>query len=521
MIFQRVTNLQNNAEKNFFREKVDIYIKTVAAVCKANNYPLQMSSEESCFNKLKEMGLVEDKDDLLELNRILTKDKYYNLLSAVSTELIYSDVISPFVFKLNNKKRAKLQEKEKARKGITLVDLFCGAGGLSLGFKQSGYKTVFANDFEELCIETYRYNHPEIPDERIVCGDIRKISEDIDKYITEDVDIVIGGPPCQGFSSANKHHRVIDDPRNELYKYFLKCVNKLAPKIIVMENVKGMLKVADQVVEDYENIKVSKGDKEYSYSVAYRLLLSSDFSVAQSRERLIYIAVRSDISEKHKISPEVIFKKIEQNNTGKPQYNLSAALQGVRPLAAPHTMGVGEIDTEESGRKIDVNPFTGTENEYLKLINQGREMPLVFNHKARYCSELNQEIYSRMKPGDDATDPKIADIMPYTHRNDKFKDKYFRLYGDRPCRTITAHLRSDCHSHIHPYEDRAITPREAARVQSFPDNYLFMGPYLKTYIQIGNAVPVVMARGIAEAIKPILEDDADENQNICKAIERN
>lgn len=174
-------------------------------------------------------------------------------------------------------------------------------------------------------------------------------------------------------------------------------------------------------------------------------------------------------------------------------------------------MGVGEVDNDESGRKIDINPYLGNENGYLRLINQDRTIPFVYNHKARYCSDLNQEIYRRMEQGDDATDPKIADIMPYAHRNDKFKDKYFRLYGDRPCRTITAHLRSDCHSHIHPYEDRAITPREAARVQSFPDDYLFLGPYLKAYIQIGNAVPVVMARGIASVIKKILEGEDYED----------
>ncbi|MBD5523089.1 MAG: DNA cytosine methyltransferase [Lachnospiraceae bacterium] len=511
MIFQRVTELQNNADKNYFKEKIDIYTKIVFAVCKNSNLQLQMTSEEKCYIKLKEMGLVDGIEDMTRLKKFLMKDKYYDLLSAVATEILYSDIISPFVLKLNNTRRLEMQKAEKERKGITLVDLFCGAGGLGLGFRQNGYKIVFANDFEQLCIETYRYNHPEIPDDRIVCDDIRKISEDIDKYFSESVDIVIGGPPCQGFSSANKHHRVIDDPRNELYKYFLRCVEKLCPKIVVMENVKGMLKVADQVVEDYESIHVVRDKNKYSYSVAYRLLLSSDFSVAQSRERLIYIAVRNDISDKHNIKPENIFTTIEHNNKGKPQYNLSSALEGVRPLLAPHMMGVGEVDTEEGGRKIDVNPYEGTENDYLKLINEGRNMSLVFNHKARYCSELNQEIYSRMNPGDDATDSKIADIMPYAHRNDKFKDKYFRLYGDRPCRTITAHLRSDCHSHIHPYEDRAITPREAARVQSFPDDYLFMGPYLKTYIQIGNAVPVVMARGIAEAIKPILEDDVYEN----------
>lgn len=511
MIFQNVNNLLNNADKSYFKEKIDIYIKIVDAICKRNNVPLSATHEASYFDKMKEMGVVENIEDLEKLKQVLTKTKFDEYIKAISAELAYPALISPHVRQLNNTYRKAIQEIEKSNEAFTLVDLFCGAGGLSLGFKQCGFKTVFANDFERLCIETYTYNHPEIPSERVICRDIRKIADKIKMYVPEDVDVVIGGPPCQGFSSANKHHRVIDDPRNELYKYFLKAVEQLAPKVVVMENVKGMLKVADQVVEDYESIRVEKGSTVYSYKVAYNVLLSSDFSVAQSRERLIYIALRSDLSEKNGITPSDVFELIAKNNIGKKQYNLSDALEGVRSLVAPHKMGVGEVDTEEAGRKIDINPYKGDENGYLQLINQNRTFPLVYNHKARYCSDLNQEIYSRMQPGDDATDPKIADIMPYAHRNDKFKDKYFRLYGDRPCRTITAHLRSDCHSHIHPYEDRAITPREAARVQSFPDDYLFLGPYLKTYIQIGNAVPVVMARGIASTIKSVLEDVPNED----------
>lgn len=511
MIFQNVNDLLNNADRSYFKEKIDIYIKIVRAICKKNNVPLLIVDELVYFSKMKEMGIVENVTDLEKLRQVLTKDKFGEFIYAVSAEVTHPDMISPHVRQLNNTYRKSIQEVEKAREAFTLVDLFCGAGGLSLGFKQCGFKTVLVNDFERLCIETYTYNHPEISTERVVCGDIRKIADKIKTYVPEEVDVVIGGPPCQGFSSANKHHRVIDDPRNELYKYFVKAVEQLAPKVVVMENVKGMLKVANQVAEDYENIRVRKEDKVYSYKVAYSVLRSSDFSVAQSRERLIYIALRSDIAEIKNITPNGIFDTIAKNNAENKQYNLSDALEGLRNLVAPHKMGVGEVDTEESGRKIDVNPYKGNENGYLRLINQDRVFPLVFNHKARYCSDVNQEIYSRMRPGDDATDPKIADIMPYAHRNDKFKDKYFRLHGDRPCRTITAHLRSDCHSHIHPYEDRAITPREAARVQSFPDDYLFLGPYLKTYIQIGNAVPVVMARGIAEIIKSVLEDSPNEN----------
>ena len=115
-----------------------------------------------------------------------------------------------------------------------------------------------------------------------------------------------------------------------------------------------------------------------------------------------------------------------------------------------------------------------------------------------------RQIYRLLEPGDDASDEKIAHIMPYKHRLHCFKDKYFKLIPDKPSRTITAHMRMDCHSHIHPFQIRALTPREAARCQSFPDDYLFLGAYLKTYMQIGNAVPVLMAEEIANVIKKYL-----------------
>ena len=504
MVFKSIRELTNARERSFFDEKIDVFVKIVVAACKKYSLAFSNESTDAAFGYLIEMGVIDSEEDLPSLIEHLGEERYNNLLRAVSTVLRHKTQIGPLLVNLNNKERRQIQEKETDRDAPTVVDLFCGAGGLSLGFRQCGYKTIFANDFDPLCIETYKYNHPEIPASRIVCEDIRLIADHIERYIFEPVDVVIGGPPCQGFSSANKHHRVIDDPRNELYKYFLRAIARLAPKIVVMENVKGMLKVADQVVEDYEGIQIILNGQTLSYTVSYELLNSADFSVAQSRERLIYIAIRSDLVEQSGITPNAVFAQIRENNSRKPVYNLSFALDGIRPLVAPHKMNVGEIDTEEGGRKIDANPFCGNENEYLTLINQGREIPLVFNHKARYCSELNYEIYKRMNPGDDATDPKIADIMPYAHRNDKFKDKYYRLYADRPCRTITAHLRSDCHSHIHPTEDRAITPREAARVQSFPDDYLFLGPYLKTYIQIGNAVPTLMAREIAQVIRDLI-----------------
>ena len=184
---------------------------------------------------------------------------------------------------------------------------------------------------------------------------------------------------------------------------------------------------------------------------------------------------------------------------------LSDAISFIKPLKAPRVKNLTEVDDEKTGKKVDLNSFTGNENTYLKLINRNRSIDFIFNHKARYTNDVNYEIYKKLEQGDDGTNSKISDIMPYAHRNHVFKDKYFKLIADKPSRTITAHLKMDCHSHIHPTQIRSITPREAARIQSFPDDYVFLGAYLKTYMQIGNAVPPVMANCIAKIIKKYID----------------
>ena len=231
------------------------------------------------------------------------------------------------------------------------------------------------------------------------------------------------------------------------------------------------------------------------------MLNSVNFGGSQNRERLIYIAIRNDISESKHITPELLFQKIEQACEENPHYNLQSALEFIKPLDAPRIKGQTEVDDEKTGMKIGINNYDSCGNLYLKNINSGRKLPYVFNHKARYASPTNYEIFRRLKQGEDGTSASIAGIMPYERRKNIFKDKYYKLIADKPCRTITAHLRMDCLSHIHPTQVRTITPREAARVQSFPDDYMFLGAYLKTYMQIGNAVPVLMARQIATILK--------------------
>lgn len=501
MIFESIKKIQSKEE---FLEKLLIYIRLVEVIAERNQLvlPVTKTLTKEILLELVDMGVVNEEPDVDILKKILGKD-FSRFISAISFFLQHEDKFDGILDKLNNKRRKEIQKQESKKNKPTFVDFFAGAGGLSCGFTQAGFKVIFANDFEDVCVRTYRYNHPELPSNKVLKGDIRKIVDNIKDYIDQDVDVVVGGPPCQGFSSANQQ-RIIDDPRNELYKYYIKAVSSILPKIVLMENVRGMLKVADQVVEDYGNIKITRNGCEYTYNVAYKLLNSYDFSVSQNRERLIYIAVRNDIVESKHITPEKIFDEIEQNNKNNPHYLLKDALEAIKPLDAPRIKNTNEIDSNTTGKKIDVNTYNGNENEYLTLINGGRNIPILFNHKARYVNDINYDIYRLLNQGDDASDEKIKGLMPYENRLHCFKDKYYKLIADKPSRTITAHLRMDCHSHIHPFQIRAITPREAARCQSFPDDYLFLGAYLKTYMQIGNAVPCLMAKGIANVIKKYL-----------------
>ena len=498
MIFEKVTCLKNKEE---FKEKILIYIRLVEVIAEREDMiiPQIITPLSAEINEMRDMGVLDTEKDLDELKRILGII-YDRFISSLSFFLSHKDLYGNLLDKLSNKKRKEEQQREAKSNKPTMVDFFSGAGGLSCGFTQAGFRVCFANDFEEVCVRTFRYNHPELSSMNVLKEDIRMIVGNINDYIKEDIDIVVGGPPCQSFSSANQR-RIIDDPRNELYKFYIEAIKRICPKFVLMENVKGMLSVADQVVEDYKAIKIEKNGKIYTYDVSYRLLNAMNFGVAQSRERLIYLAIRNDIAYSKHVTPEVLFQEIENVCEKNPHYNLQSALEYITPLEAPRIKGMTEVDDEKTGMKIGLNKYNSCGNSYLSCINSGRNIPYIFNHKARYCSDVNFEIFKRLGQGEDSTNPKIADIMPYSRRNGIFKDKYYKLIADKPCRTITAHLKMDCLSHIHPYQIRSITPREAARVQSFPDDYLFLGAYLKTYMQIGNAVPVLMAKTIANIIK--------------------
>lgn len=365
-----------------------------------------------------------------------------------------------------------------------MVDLFAGCGGLSLGLEHAGFTPWFVNEIVETFCNTYKRNH-NLPNDHYFVGDINDLNLHISDYerLLKDITLVCGGPPCQGFSMANRQ-RILDDPRNQLYKAYLTFLKSVRPKFFVMENVKGM---ANRISEIKDNFKEYLGDE---YVFDYKLMRAQDFGVPQNRERFILIGNRMGIA------PELIFKEIVKEK--REPFVLRDALFGLPHLEARKEKGASNVENSLSGfTKID---FAYPDTEFYHFINGGRKINILYNHKNRYNNPRDVEIYRRLPQGANSLHESIADIMPYVRRNNIFKDKYYKLDETQICKTITSHMKFDCNMYIHPWEARGLSPREAARIQTFPDDYVFTGAQNSWYAQIGNAVPVKLAEAIGRGI---------------------
>ena len=366
-----------------------------------------------------------------------------------------------------------------------MADMFAGCGGFSLGMEKAGFTPWFVNEIVPGFCSTYKYNH-HLSDEHYFVGDIRELNSKIEEYdkILKNIDIVIGGPPCQGFSMANRQ-RIIDDPRNELYKAFLTFLSHVRPKFFVMENVRGMKKRQEEIYEDI----VSYLGKDYQFKSI--ILQASDFGIPQNRERFIIIGNRVGVTIND------IFYKISEEKVEK-GFKLKDALYGLPHIEPKTEKGVMGVECESSG--FTECDFKYDKNDFYYFINGNKDIKKLYNHKARYNNPRDIEIFRRLPQGGNSLHASIADIMPYSRRNGIFKDKYFKLEEDQVCKTITSHMKFDCNSYIHPWEARGLSPREAARVQTFPDDYFFQGGQNLWYAQIGNAVPVKLAEVIGKSI---------------------
>lgn len=369
-----------------------------------------------------------------------------------------------------------------------LVDLFSGCGGLSTGMENAGFTPWFVNEIVPQYCDTYRANH-QLPDGHCYIGDINELNKNIRNYkaILKDIDLVCGGPPCQGFSTANRQ-RIIDDPRNGLYRAYLQFLQHVRPKFFVMENVVGMANKLSEIKEDFHKFL---GD-EYVFDA--KVLEAKNYGVPQNRRRLIFIGNRIGVN------PADIFAEIDKQK--REPFVLRDVLEGLPSLKVKEPKGKAGIENYMSG--LTVRSFIYKRNDFYHFINGDRVITKLYNHKNRYNNPRDVEIFRRLPQGADSTHVSIADIMPYTRRKDIFKDKYFKLEEGKICKTITSHMKYDCNMYIHPWEARGLSPREAARIQTFPDDYVFQGAQNSWYAQIGNAVPVKLAEVIGNAIMKFL-----------------
>lgn len=376
------------------------------------------------------------------------------------------------------------------------IELFAGAGGLSLGFEQAGFATVQAIEIEANAVETYRFNRPWLPSSRVILGDIRERRDEVfsSAELPRHLDVLLGGVPCQSFSTANRQP-LEDDPRTELYREFIHAVDRARPRVVVVENVLGIRRIAPEITRAFDRI---------GYHVDHRVLDAADYGLPQNRRRVFFVGCERTDLLRDTTRVNQVFDLVHQLGERQPRRTLSDALYGLRPLTAHPEAYATDREEESSG--FTVEPIAAAkENEYIRWINEGRLFAWVFNHRARYNNERDVEIFDRLPQGGYSDDPSIADLMPYKSRSEIFRDKYYRLRMDEPCKTITAHMKFDCNMYIHPEQARGLTPREAARLQGFPDDYVLRGAFTRWYEQVGNAVPPPLARMLATAIIEVFE----------------
>lgn len=359
------------------------------------------------------------------------------------------------------------------------VDLFCGAGGLSEGFRQNGFDILLANDFDTWCEATYKLNHPET---KFISGPIQDITSDqIQSELNikpGELDCIIGGPPCQAFSVYN-HQRGMHDERSGLFREYLRLVAGLLPKYVIVENVPGMNSVEYGVAVS----EIKQGLKELGYNAEVALLKAEDYGVAQERRRLIFIGNR--------INADVIFPTPTHGKDLLPYLTVWGAISDLPPL--------------KNGEGNEVTNYTlAPQSEYQKTIREGAQM--VFNHVAPSLGAINLERLKYIPEGGswrDIPQELLPAGMKRARRSDHTK-RYGRLRKDGFASTILTKCDPHWGAFFHPTQNRVISVREAARLQCFPDKRRFEGSRIEQYKQVGNAVPVLLSAAVAKVVNSAL-----------------
>lgn len=339
----------------------------------------------------------------------------------------------------------------RKNKVLTFVDLFSGAGGLLRGFKDAGLKPVFSLEMWGPAIKTHKLNYPEIP---LIEEDIRKVTnERVQKYAGK-VDVVVGGPPCQGFSTIGK--RLVKDPRNELVFEFIRFVQLIQPKVFLMENVRGLLssdggRTKAAIEEEYRRL---------GYRTISKVLCAADYGVPQVRNRIFFMGIHENL--------------------------------GIEPSFPAATC------TKETRATVGdaINDLIGKENSFP-------------NHVPMKHNPIVEQRIACIKEGEGVPKTGLPESVSHGSRSDYLTNKiknfshvYRRLSRFRPATTMVPGHNA---FPLHPVANRSLTVREAARIQTFPDDVVFEGSRQEQCIQVGNAVPVKLAEILAQQIVSLLK----------------
>lgn len=406
-----------------------------------------------------------------------------------------------------------------AAKKYTFIDLFAGCGGLSEGFYKQNYEALAHIEIDPTACKTlktrmkhYKFKNAE---EAVLEQDITKddVIEKLDKVVKgKEVDLIIGGPPCQAYSTAGRARDVKgmkEDPRNFLFESYVKILNYYNPKFFVFENVTGILSAnvgGKQIIKLVVNALGEKYKVDFSPELC--VLNSANYGVPQIRKRVIIIGVRKDVE----IEPKEIYESIKKTHYD-PEME-ECERKGLKKYVTVKD-AIGELPFLRPGQgQREIEFDFARDNEFLKKITSPK-LKVLRDHVARNHNDMDILRYEAMAENHWTFQELLEKREDLRHEKPRvFGNSYAVQWWDLPSKTIIAHLYKDGNQFIHPdyKQGRTFTVREAARMQSFPDDFVFEGPRTEQYKQIGNAVPPLLAEAIAKALRKYLEglDNKDD-----------
>ena len=383
----------------------------------------------------------------------------------------------------------------------TFLDLFCGCGGFSLGMERAGFRCLAAIDFNADAVATFRENFPHLGDERARCEDLTLFRpEHLVKIIgSEKVDVIAGGPPCQGFSTARQRdganhgaRRLVHDDRRQLYREFLRYVEFFQPRVFVMENVLGI-----QTASGGEYFtRVQHEARLLGYRVVAQIADAFALGVPQKRRRQLIVGVRADL-------PGFFPAVIAPAPRAFPGTTLGPSIGDLPRLASGAGSESSAYDMDR--RRGHLARWGKAARRYLfNVLEVGRAKDLTA-HRARPHSERDLRDFLLLREGENSAQAMRRGVeFEFPYDKSSFQDRYTRQSRREPCSTIVAHLSKDGLMFIHPTQNRSLTAREAARIQSFPDWFQFPVARTNQYRLIGNAVPPLVGEAVGLEVRAFL-----------------